>query len=146
MIVPNEIFFKEIKTFLDDNKKVSIIVKGNSMRPFIFDGEKALIVPVGNEPLRKGTIVLAHTSLGVVMHRIIKVIDRNTLLLSGDANAKQVETTLRKEVFGIAESVERNGKNVLLHSPKKLAEAWVWCHLRPIRGILLWIYRRVFNK
>ena len=44
--IPNSQFFALAKQLLQEGKKIEITVKGNSMRPFLSDGETVVVTPV----------------------------------------------------------------------------------------------------
>ena len=72
IVLPNQPFFQWTEQMLQEGQNVELAVKGQSMRPFLRDGEMVTIVPVSDDSnLKKGTIILAKTEKDtVMMHRI----------------------------------------------------------------------------
>ena len=62
IVLPNQPFFQWAEQMLQEGQNVELTVKGQSMRPFLRDGEMVTIVPVSDDSnLKKGTIILAKT-------------------------------------------------------------------------------------
>jgi|GEM_PF-56433 len=136
VLMPGNLFFKEVKALLDIKKRVCINVCGESMRPFLQNGDQVLLASADPGNVRRGNIVLAQTSCGIVLHRIVQL-DREAILLAGDANAKQREQTVLKDILGVVTTAHRNGKDLGLYSLKKRLAALFWYAVRPFRGYLL---------
>ena len=70
---------------LKNGNTVSLVVKGNSMYPFLISGrDKALLAPV-TSPLKKGDIVLYKNRNGkYALHRISKIDKDGNLEIIGD--------------------------------------------------------------
>ena len=125
--IPNSQFFALAKQLLQEGKKIEITVKGNSMRPFLFDGETVVVTPVAVDcPLKKCDIILAETSTGqVMMHRIRKISPAG-IRMKGDGNLYQSELVRPEDVMGRVAGVVRNGKTVSLYTPLRLFLARIW--------------------
>ncbi len=133
--IPNELFFQEAKELLGEGKKVSLYVQGNSMRPFLRNGDKVLLSSASSRRIKKGAIVLARSSMGIVLHRIVRV-DANNCLLAGDAHSKQIEKASIADVIGIVVGAHRYGKEIRLNSLHKRFLSFLWRILRPLRGVV----------
>jgi hypothetical protein len=143
---PNELFFREVKTLLDDGQQVRITVKGRSMRPFLQDGDTVLLAPVDARPIRWGAIIVARTDVcGIVLHRVVWT-SRNKIWLMGDAHSRQRERTTKKEVLAIAVAASGNGKDRKLNSVKSNCARLLWFLLIPVRSRLLRLYDRLNQK
>lgn len=108
----NDMLFNEISALLADGKDVTVTVKGRSMQPFLVGGrDRVTLRRCGPESIRSGSIVLTreNDSGRVVLHRVVKRIG-DKLILQGDGNRIQTETTSVNAVAGIAVSFVRNGK------------------------------------
>lgn len=136
--VPNAPFFKEVEHLLWNNMKVIIYVQGGSMRPFLRNGDKILLVPVTSCTLSEGMIVLAHTSAGVLLHRIVHMRkDKDEIRLAGDANSRQTECITRKHIIGVADKAWRGERLLPVNSFSRRVLAFLWYLLRPFRGYIL---------
>jgi len=137
--VANNLFFEEVELLLNARKEVCFHVCGNSMFPFLRHGDKVVLVSLGESRVSKGSIVLAHASFGWVLHRVLSVLGEK-ILLAGDANARQVESVEKRDVIGVVIRAYRNNVPVSLHSWTMRGIVFLWCWLRPFRGVLLAIW------
>ena len=144
--LPNHAFFKEVECFLDNGMDVTIYVQGGSMRPFLENGDKVLLTPPScPEKVNKGSIVLARTSIGIVLHRVVRI-QKQRLLLAGDANAYQLEQTTPEDVMAIVKAAWRGEQTVDICSFRIRTMAWVWFLFRPFRGCLLRVYYKLKHE
>lgn len=139
--ISNVPFFEEVERLLHEDIKVTILVKGGSMRPFLQNGDKVLLAPV-SQKISRGDIALAHTSFGVLLHRIVRI-KGERIWLAGDANNRQLEQTTRDEMIGIVEKAWRKERMLSVNSPFNRALAFLWYLLRPFRGYILGAYYRL---
>lgn len=140
--MPNLPFFREVEKNLQKKLKVTIHVQGGSMRPFLQNGDKVLLAPITTKKLSRGDIVLAYTSFGVLLHRIVRI-RGETVWLAGDANNRRLEQTTRKDVFGVVDRACRKGKLLNVNSLSGRILAFFWYLLRPFRGYLLGGYYKL---
>ena len=120
-------FIDDVKSIIDEGRTVILPVKGNSMLPFIRGGEKVELHPIHTE-LKIGNIVLAKVKEGYpVIHRIVKI-EGDEITLEGDGNLGFQEHCNRKSV--IAQVVRDD-----------LRQWHLWMSLRPIRRVLLKLYK-----
>ncbi|MDR0892647.1 MAG: S24/S26 family peptidase [Mediterranea sp.] len=138
IVANNELFFQEVETLLKEGKKVTFRLKGGSMRPFLRDGDVIRIVQKPYDQLRPGDIALAHTDLGVLLHRIVAINGEQVHLL-GDANRQQ-ELTERRKVMGVFDAAWRGEKSLHLNSVTMRTLALYWYKIRPLRRYLLGAY------
>ena len=143
--IPNSQFFALAKELLHEGKKIEIVVKGNSMRPFLYPGETVVVAPIGySETFRRYDIILAETSTGqVIMHRIHEITP-DAILMKGDGNLHQTERVNRCDIMGKVVCVKRNGKHVSLYTPFQVFLARLW---RPfmLRRVGLFFLRAFCN-
>lgn len=143
MQLSGEFIISEALRLVGEGRDVIFPVKGCSMLPFIIGGkESAVFSPV--KKIKKGRVVLAYTSGGnYVVHRIIKIKD-DDITLMGDGNLKGCEycklSDIKAEVNYV---IGQNGKKRCLNTFCRLAAAFFWRILRPVRRYLLAIYRRL---
>ena len=147
--VPNEILIPQIKSMIDEGKKVTFLVKGNSMRLFLADGrDKVLLVPCEKEKVKRGDVVLARVDRGIyVLHRIIRR-ENDFITLKGDGNIRGKEYCLTSDIVGIAAGFYRKGRNKLdlVAGWKWKAYSAIWLSLSPLRRYILGFYRRIIEK
>ena len=145
--VPNSQFFALAKQLLQGGKKIELSVKGNSMFPFLRDGETVIVAPVSvNDSLKKFDIILAETSTGHIMMHRIREISPAGIRMKGDGNLYQSELVCPEDVMGRVLTVVRHGKNVSLYTPFGLFLARVWnpIWVRKAGLLLLRIIHKVF--
>ena len=142
--ISNDLFFEQIKPYLAKGQSVKISVAGNSMKPFLQNGEKITLQPVQEKDLKIGRIILAKSADIYILHRIVKL-SENEVFLAGDGNLAQIEKIEQKDIIAIANYVERNQKQVYLYSTEKLYLAKIWFFARPFRIIINYIKRIVIK-
>jgi rhamnosyl/mannosyltransferase len=137
VVVPNDLYFKEVKRLLETGKRVLIQVRGKSMRPFLQDGDTVELIPATDRSVRWGTIVLAHLDdYGVILHRVIRR-KKEKVWLRGDAHSRSKEVTSVQEVWAYTETAFRKGKKRNLLSFRRKCAVACWYLLTPLRGIFL---------
>jgi signal peptidase len=90
--------------------------RGQSMKPFISDGDILTVTPIRISMLKKGDVILYRTPAGnLVAHRIhsISTVNSKTLLtVCGDSQLNSRETILADQVLGQAQHIERKGSRI----------------------------------
>lgn len=134
--LPNDILLGEVSELLAEGNDVVIMTKGNSMLPFI-RGDRDSVKLFRKDTVSAGDIVLAEITPGhYVLHRVIKA-DSDSLTLQGDGNLRGVEHCRAGNVKGTVVEIIKPGKTVVPDKGK------LWLCLRPVRRILLGLYRRI---
>ena len=142
--VNNHLFMQEIRrAFRDGKKSVTFVVRGFSMRPFLENGRDKVILTPPREP-KVGDVVLAEVrEQTYALHRVIKI-ENGTYTMRGDGNPlRMTEQFTQDKIVGIADGFIRKGKEVSTGSRKWKFYSAVWNALKPLRRILLAIYRRL---
>ena len=143
LVLRNSIMFPEVTKLISEGKSVTMKVKGNSMLPFIKDGDTVKLVKTDH--LKLYDIVLARIDdEQYVLHRIIRKKD-NQLLLMGDGNLKGCERCKVEDVLALA-TIKVNKKEYDFRSDLHLKKARIWNFLLPIRKYLLFIYKLTLKK
>lgn len=139
-ILPNEILLAEAGALLAEGRDVELLVKGNSMLPFLHDEQDSVRLRK-LETVEKGDIVLALIAPGrYVLHRVRKI-EGERLTLMGDGNIRGTESCTCADVLGTAiEFVRPDGTR------RRPGKGRLWAALCPIRRYLLFIYRRLRKK
>lgn len=141
--VPNEILLPEVARLIAEGRTVTIIVRGNSMNPFLVDRRDR--ITLGNftpDDLQPGASILARDLTGrIVFHRIIR---RNgkILTLQGDGNLTQTEETSIHRVMGLMTAAIRKGKEYPADGKVWKRYSYWWLKLTPARRWLLAVFRR----
>ena len=113
------------------------------MRPFLEDGRDKVILTPPREP-KVGDVVLAEVrEQTYALHRVIKI-DNGTYTMRGDGNPlRMTEQFTYGNIIGLADGFIRKGKTVSTGSRKWRWYSATWNVLKPLRRILLAIYRRI---
>ena len=143
--VDNHLFMQEInRMFRKEGKKsVTFVVRGFSMRPFLDDGRDKVILAPPRVP-NVGDVVLAEVAdKRYALHRVIKIED-HIYTMRGDGNPlSMTEEFTFDKIIGVADGFIRKGKEVSTASRKWRCYSAIWNFLKPLRRILLAIYRRI---
>ena len=128
----------EVGRLIREGKTVVLPVRGNSMRPFIQNGNDCVELHPLPPVLRKGDVVLARTSKGYyVLHRVT-AISPDLLTLEGDGNIGLRETCRPSDILARAEWVIDAHKERHSLLDRRARIKWrMWYMLRPLRRVLL---------
>lgn len=141
--LPNDIFLAEVRKLLAEGHTTTLLVRGNSMRPFLEDRRDSIVLTAVTH-VCKGDAVLAEIVPGkYVFHRII-AIQGDEITLMGDGNVRGTEHCLRTNICANAAAFIRKGKTYDPEGRRWRHYSWWWTRLRPFRRYLLWIYRHFF--
>lgn len=111
---------------------VPVPVAGNSMCPFLQDGDMVYLDRL-TRPVRRGDVVLFTRPGGrYVLHRILGSAGNDLFWLLGD-NQMQPEIVPGHRIHGIASAARRRGKQVTPKSPVWRFYAGPWLTLRRCR-------------
>ena len=139
-ILPNHILLGQTSTLIREGEDVTLRVKGRSMMPFIH-GDRDSVVLTRALSVSVGDIVLCEFRPGkYVLHRVIEVRDCS-LTLMGDGNYVEVEECDISSVRGVVVRFTRNGLSIDCSSKRYRRLSRLWVQLRPIRRILLGVYK-----
>ena len=143
--LPNDLFLAEVRKLLAEGHTATIMVRGNSMRPFLENNRDSIELTAVTH-INKGDAVLAEIAPGkYVFHRII-AIDGEKVTLMGDGNVRGTEHCLQANVCANVATFIRKGKSYSPEGRSWRVYSWIWPRLCPIRRYLLWIYRHFFIR
>lgn len=109
-LVDTQEYMEMIRALLEDGQEVSMIVTGNSMRPFLKHGRDKICMKKTDRKLRKGDIVFYRRENGqYVMHRILKCGDQSYTLL-GDGQIVPESGIRQEQIFARITKVQVRGK------------------------------------
>lgn len=148
--IANAVLMPEIASLLNEGHTVTLLLKGNSMRPYLVHmRDKALLeLP---KAIKVGDVVLAEVSPErYVLHRVIKIENGNEgplLTLRGDGNFC-VETCRMVDVIAKATAFYRKGSTTpqYVYTFGYQLYSWLWMNLYPLRRYLLKIHDILFHS
>ncbi|AQX08227.1 MULTISPECIES: S24 family peptidase [Elizabethkingia] len=135
-IIPNDLFFEQVKERLNAGQKVKIPVAGRSMEPFLQNGDLVVLKRFEDNDLVNGKIVLAYFNNAYVLHRIV-IIKEDTVTLAGDGNIQQVEIITNKDILAVVIQAYRGEKELSINT----LLGQIWYKLRIIRAV----YGKIFG-
>ena len=145
MKLKNDIFFAEVEELLAEGRQVTILVRGNSMRPLLRDGrDKVILRRANDEDIRKGAVMLFRYRGSHVMHRVTRI-EGDVVIFEGDGNYKMQEIALRKDIIAVMEAVVRpSGRRIECSSRRWRILSFMWLSQARIeRRVILGIMRRL---
>ena len=137
-VISNEDYFAEVQRILRDGKEVRIRVKGNSMRPFIKDGDTVLLGEYSGPPLPLGSNILAKDKDKFVFHRFVGK-KNGQYILAGDGNLVLREYIAEADIIAIAYMHYPKNKelSIAIHRPWARLRGLVWYYMRLLRRIVI---------
>ena len=82
----NELFFAEVEQLISQGERVTITIKGNSMRPWLQNSKhKVIVKPLADSILQCGDIALFRYKGKHILHRVVKI-ENDKITFSGDGN------------------------------------------------------------
>ena len=139
----NDIIEEAIR-LVREGVNVTLPVKGQSMLPFIIGGKESVILHSQGGIVDVGDVVLAWVDGNrYVVHRIIKL-DYDRVTLMGDGNVAVTEHCRLNDIKArVTHVVDDKERTHYLYNRWRMLAARLWYWLRPVRRVLLAIYRRV---
>ena len=145
MRLNNKIFFAEVEELLAEGRQVTILVRGNSMRPLLRDGrDKVILRKAIDEDIKKGAVMLFRYRGSHVMHRVTRI-EGDVVIFEGDGNYKLQEVASRKDIIAVMETVVRpSGRRIECSGRRWRVLSCVWLsQARFVRRVILGIMRRL---
>ena len=134
---------EEIRTLISEGRTVELTAKGYSMNPFIMHLRDIIVLgPWKDEDIRKGTLVLAKTDKGYVIHRIIRR-EGNLVTLMGDGNIGLTEQAEVKEIIARVYNIKRKGRAYRTDSLAWRLYSWFWMLITPVKRYPLALWRKL---
>ena len=145
MRLDNKIFFAEVEELLAEGRQVTILVRGNSMRPLLRDGrDKVILRKANDEDIKIGAVLLFRHRGSHVMHRVTKI-EGDVVIFEGDGNYKLQEVASCNDIIAVMETVVRpSGRRIECNSRRWRVLSFVWLsQARFVRRVILGIMRRL---
>ena len=122
---------------LEQNGTLVFPNKGTSMMPLLRQNRDLMVIEKrGPERLRKYDAVLYKRGESYVMHRILKVRDRDYWIV-GD-HCRVGESVRDEQILGVLKQVVRDGRTIRTTDPGYRLYVHLWCDLFPLRCALLY--------
>lgn len=100
------IIMKLILKELSLGRPVQKIGKGNSMNPYIKEGDIIQLEPYTNQQLNKGTIVLVRIGNKFLTHQIIDI--KDNMYLIGNGSGKEDGLVKADAIYGIVTNIGKD--------------------------------------
>lgn len=106
------------KEILNDGKTIEFSLSGDSMKSFIFPGDRIIIKKEYSDRIVTGDIVYCKTKETLILHRIVKKgkdsEGKGYIITKGDNNFFVDPQVLSNDIIGKAILIERSGKRINL--------------------------------
>lgn len=118
-----------VEALLRSGKEVTFTISSQSMWPFLESGDRIVLVGADPRDLRAGDIVLFHSDLGWVAHRIVvrRIIEGKIVITTkGDNSVLAEGARSGEDLLGQAVAVQRGSNQVTLQNlSSRWAATWV---------------------
>jgi len=145
-VLPNNELIDGLIKLVNEGRRVTLPIRGYSMLPFII-GDRDSVELVSPGLVSVGDVVLAWINGSrYVIHRVIRI-EGERVQLMGDGNLTANEYCPLSDVKARAEYViSPQGTRRYLYSSWMVFASRLWWHIRPLRRIILGVYRRTWLK
>lgn len=134
-----------LKEKIASGAKVTLRVKGTSMRPFYESGKTDVVLErLDGEPSRFDVILYESPSGGYVLHRILRGKD-GFYTVCGDALTSK-EIISRKQIIARVVSSSTEGIVTPANDPKYLRKVRAWAFFKPLRWFLLAFRHHILGR
>ncbi|MDT8390371.1 MAG: signal peptidase I [Lentisphaeria bacterium] len=101
-----------MRAVLEKGAKFRFTANGESMAPFIRNGDIIVVSPVPERGVRNGDVVVFRNAAdGVMVHRIVRR-RGGKVLLKGDNNPRRDGIFSEGNIIGVVTTVERGGRKI----------------------------------
>ena len=141
----NEIFFAEVERMIGQGQRVTIPVKGFSMRPMMrSDKDKVMLTAHTDADIKIGAVMLFRHKDHHIMHRIAGI-EGNKITFAGDGNYRIYERASREDIVAVVTSIIRpSGRIISLDSRRWRLYSSIWLTLpRIVRRYILGIANKL---
>ena len=129
-----------LESMLARDGKLVYKTKGRSMQPMLYENRDLVIISVPKGRLRPYDVALYRHGGAYVLHRVIRVREKN-YLIRGD-NTYHVEVVPDSAVIGVMTGFKRKGKDYSVQDPMYRRYVRVWCAIYPARKVLAFLIRK----
>lgn len=133
-----------IEETVNSGGTMPLVVTGNSMKPFMKDGENTVwLEACRDSDYKRGRILLFRREDGkFVLHRVRKVMSDGNLVMNGDAQY-WCEVIKKEQALAVVTNIETNGKKQSCNSVIYRLKVEVWQTLKPFRPYIFRIMRKI---
>lgn len=142
--IDNRSFFGSVEAFVSTGNQVRIRVIGNSMSPFLVEGDEVLLEQVGAKIIKSGDIVLAQWGRAYVLHRVVHRAGE-AIWLAGDNNLVQLEEVTKSQLIAVVVAAFRGHRALDVHAAKSRYLGIAWYYLRPLRRVGTKVHSLLFR-
>jgi signal peptidase I len=122
---------------LREGARVRFTATGNSMRPFLHDGDIVELVPLDRSGPDVGQIVLvSRDESSYVLHRVVRILG-DRIFLAGDAHGYWKEPFSRESLLGRVVALQRGQRVIRVDETKWRLLGLVWIKAAPAGQFLL---------
>ena len=141
----NEIFFAEVERMIGEGQRVTIPVKGFSMRPMMrSEKDKVTLTAHTDKDIKIGAVMLFKHNGHHIMHRIVGI-DGDRITFAGDGNYRITEQVMREDIVAKVTAIIRpSGRTVSLDSHRWRVYSAIWLALpRIVRRYILGVANKL---
>lgn len=135
------------RQILQSGHGVRFQARGQSMQPFIRDGDILEVKPLTAASVQRGDVVLIEAGEGrVLAHRVIKTSrgrEESTFQSKGDACSDPDGWFQLECILGRVTALQRGSQRIDLTSPVQRVQAWIWVEAAPLAARFAWLPRPV---
>lgn len=119
-------------------------VTGYSMTPILKHlRDSVILTSPNNRSIKNGEIVFIQRLTGqYVLHRVIKIIDKDTFIMNGDAQ-QWTEIVKNEQVIGVCSHIVRNNKTICCDNFIYKTVVKLWQLFMPVRNYIFKINAKV---
>lgn len=128
-----------VHELLEGGRSVRFRASGQSMEPFVRDGDRVVADRVAIPDLRPGDVILYRRGSGnAAAHRLVRWADsdRETAVVAADAGFTETETVPAADILGRVESSERESQTRRLDTNSARFCGLLWFRTRAMRRIV----------
>lgn len=151
ILIPNDVFFRQVSDSLAAGNNVTLTVKGYSMYPFMRNGkDRVCLAKYDGSELSEGDVILFRFHGKYVLHRIYarkKDASGNVLYRTvGDGNVRGEEYASPESISGVmVRRITPSGKEWECGSLSWRFLSFAWMRLRFVRRWCLAVLRRIYR-
>ena len=128
---------------LSEGHKLRFRASGDSMQPFIHDGDILEVSPASGQVVHCGDVLLVDIDDGrLLVHRVIKtrqVESQFSYLIQGDNCSSMDGWFQAKDILGRVVQVRRGNREIDLTSLPQRYKARVWVTIKPFAPYFYWL-------
>lgn len=151
LVIPNDEFFAQVCESLSEGRKVSFVVKGHSMYPFMRnEKDRVCLERYDGKNLDAGDVILFKYHGRHILHRVYDIArtpeGTPVYRTRGDGNVRGNEYAVPSAIFGVMSGrISPSGREWNCASLSWRLYSKVWMRLFPVRRWCLAVLRRIYR-